>query len=249
LEATSETGAPHASRTIRTVRTIPSERLVRVPNRRPKREKLPRARPLRPGLRRSPCSGKKYRTPSHSPVSILPSIDEIPGIRRPCHVLQCHRRATRSTLRQIRIRIEGLKLRVSEKNRDCSIVTEDFLNFEGAIGRYFPERGFLEVWSWMAPEAMWPIPPKASGGSRIFPRRRLSDDPATIDDAPVPGADTERIGCGRPSGRCTIWATRCPDGRDSWRLPTRNITALLVDTISTPTCWIWPCPTPITHIG
>jgi hypothetical protein len=101
----------------------------------------------------------------------------------------------------------------------------------------------------MVLEAMLVIPPKVLGGSRIFPRRSLSDDPATIDDGLVPGVDTERIGCGRPGGRCTIWATRCPAGRESWRLPTRNIIALLVGTISTPTCWIWPCPTPITPIG
>ena len=130
-----------------------------------------------------------------------------------------------------------------------ALLQKSFSTFEGAIGRYFPERGFLEVWSWMVLEAMLVIPPKVLGGSRIFPRRRLSDDPAIIADAPVPGADTGRLGCGRPSGRCTIWATRCPDGRDSWRLPTRNITALPVGTISTPTCWIWPCPTPITPIG
>jgi PAS domain S-box-containing protein len=134
-------------------------------------------------------------------------------------------------------------------SRDCSSVTGSFLTFGAVVGRYLREKGLLEIWSWMAPEAMWLIPPKASGVSRIFPRHRLSNDPATIDDAPVPGADTERIGCGRPSGHCTIWATRCPAGRGNWRSRTRSITVRPVDTILTPICWIWPCPTPITPIG
>jgi hypothetical protein len=65
-------------------------------------------------------------------------------------------------------------------------------------------------------EAMLPIRLKASGASRIFPRRRSSDGRAIIDDALVPGADAGRIGFGRPIGGSTIWATRCPGGRESW---------------------------------
>jgi len=56
---------------------------------------------------------------------------------------------------------------------------------------------------------------KRSG--RIFPRRRSSDGRVMIDDALVPGADVGRIGFGRPIGCSTIWATRCPGGRESWR--------------------------------
>lgn len=95
-------------------------------------------------------------------------------------------------------------------------------------------------------EAMWPTRPKAFNGLRIFPRRRSSAGRAIIDDVDVPDAEAGRTGCGRPSGRCTIWATRCPAGRESWRSATRNITALPAATTSTPTCWIWPCPTPTT---
>ena len=105
----------------------------------------------------------------------------------------------------------------ARKSRHCSIVTDDFLTFGPGIGRYLREKDLLEIWSWMALEAMWPIPRKASGVSRIFPRRRSSDGPAIIHDALAPDADTGRIGFGRPIGCSTIWATRCPGGRASWR--------------------------------
>jgi len=134
-------------------------------------------------------------------------------------------------------------------SRDCSSITEGFLVFWLGMGRYLREKILLEVRPGMALEATCPILPKASNASRISPRRKSSGGRAIIDDAGAPGVDTGRIGCGRPSGRCTIWAIRCPDGRESWKSPIRNITVPPVDTISTPICWIWPCPTPITPIG
>ena len=131
---------------------------------------------------------------------------------------------------------------------DCSIVADDFLAFRPRVGRYLGEKTLLEVRSWTALGTMLPIPPKASGGSRIFPRRKSFDGRAITDDARVPGVDTGRIGFGQPIVRSTIWATRCLASRESWRSPTRNITVEPADIISTPRCWTWPCPTPITPI-
>jgi hypothetical protein len=49
-------------------------------------------------------------------------------------------------------------------------------------------------------EAMLVIPPKVLYGSKIFLRRKSFDGPAIIADIGAPGADTGRIGFGRPSG-------------------------------------------------